>query len=512
MKNNFKIINIIHYSKNVKKRILNIKSLSLNKLSLQYKTIKLRIKSKYLPKLKNKANEIKNDIKPIIEAKLKENYRWLKNSFTPKVHKFGENLVAVITSERGSSNWTVLTPSKRWSRLILITLSSVSGFAIVWAAFARIDESVTSTGKIEPTGTTIDVKAPIGGVIKTILVKEGDIVGLDQILLELDTTAAKSRLEALKKVQSRTQGDVELSRAQLGSDVDESQLTVNQKERLNALKKEYESRLLAAKSTVDQAKMNLRSAEATLDSSKEVLKIRERILEDIKPLEVEGAMSRIQYLKELQEVQSLRGKLISLNADVKKYRAALEEQQSRLTNTKALTVIDFSTKVEEGEKQLAQLKNQISEASLTLRYQEIRSPAKGIVFDLQPSAAGYVVNNNIPVLKIVPTDDLVARIYIPNRDIGFIKIGQEVKIRVDAYPYNEFGELNGTISALGSDVLEPDEVYNYYRFPATVELTTPDLAYKGGKLPLISGMSVNANIILRQRPVISIFTERILPF
>ena len=68
------------------------------------------------------------------------------------------------------------------------------------------------------------------------------------------------------------------------------------------------------------------------------------------------------------------------------------------------------------------------------------------------------------------------------------------------------------MSSIGSDVLAPDQTYNYFRFPVTVGLDEDHLTYKGRRLQLVSGMSVTANILLRQRPVIAIFTERVLPF
>ena len=77
---------------------------------------------------------------------------------------------------------------------------------------------------------------------------------------------------------------------------------------------------------------------------------------------------------------------------------------------------------------------------------------------------------------------------------------------------NEFGEIEGEIDSIGSDVLEPDENFNYYRFPVTVNLKESFIDHKGKKLPLITGMSLRANIILRQRPVISLFTETLMPF
>ena len=147
-----------------------------------------------------------------------------------------------------------------------------------------------------------------------------------------------------------------------------------------------------------------------------------------------------------------------------------------------------------------------------MSYQEIKSPLNGIVFDLQPAAPGYVVNTNIPILKIVPIDDLVARVFVSNRDIAFLKKKQSVKIRIDAYPYNEFGEIDGKIESIGSDVLEPDSNYNFYRFPVTIKLKEPFIMHKKKKLNLKTGMSLSANIVLRKRPVLSLFTERLLPF
>ena len=107
---------------------------------------------------------------------------------------------------------------------------------------------------------------------------------------------------------------------------------------------------------------------------------------------------------------------------------------------------------------------------------------------------------------------MVARVFVSNRDIAFLKIGQSVKVRVDAYPYNEFGEIDGLIDSIGSDVLEPDQNFNFYRFPVTIKVDNPYIIHKNKELPLRAGMSLSANIVLRQRPVLSLFTERILPF
>lgn len=437
---------------------------------------------------------------------------WTKQSVIPRIHKTTENAVNKLTFEEGSAEWAALTPSNRWNRYIIWTLVSVAGFGIVWAMLAQVDETVSATGKLEPLGTTLDIKAPLGGVIKKILVKDGELVEEGQTLIELDTTAAQARLDALLDVKERTQVDLLLSQSQLGVGIDESSLNPNQKLRLSALKQEFNSRILAAENAVKQAQAQLISGKKQLAAKQKALVIREKILSDITPLVELGAMARSQYLKELQEVELLRGEVQSLSAGIQRSEAGVQEAKNKLENTKSLSLIDFSTKVEETQKQISQLTNQISEAKVTLRYQALVAPKEGVVFDLQAASPGYVVNSERPILKIVPTDNLVARVFVPNKDIGFLKPSQKVKVRVDAFPYNEFGELDGKIKSIGSDVLEPDEQFNFYRFPVTVDLISKGLEYKGRMLPLVSGMSVSANIVLRQRPVIAIFTQQILPF
>jgi hemolysin D len=439
---------------------------------------------------------------------------WLTTKGVPGLQRQSSLLVNRLTTDQASKHWTALTPSKNWSRRILYTLVGIAGFGIVWASFARIDETVQGTGKLEPKAAIKEVKAPIGGVVSEILVEDGELVKKGQTLFALDTKAAKIKLKALELVYDKVKADLALSQVQMGLKPDLEALSENQKAKLNALAAEYKSRIEASEQGVTQAERAIEAAQAQLSASEEALALRVGMLRDIEPLVKQGAMARTQYLKEKQEVIRLEGDVKNQKANLKRLNAGLLEARQRLINNKALTRIDFSTKVEEGQKQIAELENQINETEMTIKYQRIKAPVNGIVFDLKPSVPGYVVSGNVPepVVKIVPTDNLVARIAITNRDIGFIKLGQKAQVRVDAFPYNEFGDVKGEIGKIGSDVLAPDETYNFFRFPVTVDLKRNHLDYRGRKLQLLSGMSVTVNIILRQRSVISIFTEQIVPF
>ena len=484
---------------------------------------KLKFKNRIISKIKSlgfkkelgaKLDIYKNLNLSEISKKIQEKkiYKKIVFNIYPNLKDRTQKIINLLVREEGSEFWSTLAPSQKWSSRLIITFVGVSSFGIIWSFFTMIDDTVQVQGKLEPKGTTIEVKVPLGGVIKRIIVNEGDIVQNEELLLELDTTAVRSKLKALNVIKSQIEADILLSKIQLGEDIETNQFTPNQKIKLNSVQNEYKSRINASKNSVEQAEYRKNANIEQVKTLEEVLEIREAVLNNLEYLTEIGGLSKIKYLKEKQEILELRGRLIDKQNQLKGSISVLKEAENKLSNTIAATKIDASNKIEENEKQLAQIKNQINEQNLTLSYQEIKSPLNGIVFDLQPAAPGYVVNTNIPILKLVPIDDLVARVFVSNRDIAFIKKEQSVKIRVDAYPYNEFGEIEGKIDAIGSDVLEPDSNYNFYRFPVTIKLKEPFIMHKKKKLNLKTGMSLSANIVLRKRPVLSLFTERILPF
>jgi multidrug efflux pump subunit AcrA (membrane-fusion protein) len=137
----------------------------------------------------------------------------------------------------------------------------------------------------------------------------------------------------------------------------------------------------------------------------------------------------------------------------------------------------------------------------------LRSPADGIVFDLQAKAPGFVANSSQPVVKIVPDEALTAKVFITNKDIGFVKKGMKVNVRIDSYPFTEFGELKGELVWIGSDALPPEQVRPYDSFPAKIRLDRQSLVVNNQELPVQSGMSVTVNIKVRDRTVMSIFSD-----
>jgi len=193
------------------------------------------------------------------------------------------------------------------------------------------------------------------------------------------------------------------------------------------------------------------------------------------------------------ETTKAQNKALEKNLEINKQ---IIEKYAFLVKEGAVSELQYlqqQTRIEE-------IKSQIKTNLVKLKYQEIISPVNGVVFDLQAKSAGFVANTSQPVLKIVPGGDLVAKVEINSRSIGFVQTGKVAEISIDSFPATDFGVINGKLTKLSSDALAPSPAEGKgYRFPAVITLDTQYLELKSGKkLQLQPGMSLSANIKLRK--------------
>ena len=112
------------------------------------------------------------------------------------------------------------------------------------------------------------------------------------------------------------------------------------------------------------------------------------------------------------------------------------------------------------------------------------------------------------MLKIVPTGNLGAEVNITNRDIGFVRPGQEVDVRVDSFPFTEYGQLSGEIANVGADALPPTPLIRNYHFPVSIDLKDSSLYTRNDKeIPLQAGMTITTNMKLRDRRLIELLSD-----
>ena len=157
-------------------------------------------------------------------------------------------------------------------------------------------------------------------------------------------------------------------------------------------------------------------------------------------------------------------------------------------------------------KSIDQMKNSLQRSLLLLQYQNIVSPIDGVVFNPSISVSG-VVSAGETMLSVVSQNGLFAEVFIPNKDIGYIKPGQETAVRVDAFPFSRFGEIKGSVTQISADALPPSTTLNYYHFPVKINLSRSYLGSSSNQIPLKPGMSISANLRLRDKPVISLVSD-----
>jgi len=358
--------------------------------------------------------------------------------------KQGQNALekAVKSSDHDES---VLQQPKHWMRAITWGLIGTTAFGVAWLCLAKTEEIVVATGKLDPLGSVKEIQMPVGGIADEILVEDGDRVKAGQVVMRLDTESSSQQLKS--HIQS-----ISLKEEQL-------------KLKLFELKR-Y---------------LQLNDEEVIMLSGN--LKLENEILSRYRDLAEQGASSELQYLQQRNKVQEVQGELAQ--AKVERLRQTAILQQG----------------IQQMKSELSDLQAKRTEAEVTLKYQALRSPVNGVVFDLKPRSTGYAAQGTETVMKIVPFDKLQANVEVPSRDIGFVRVGMPADISIDSFPATDFGVLEGTVKSVGSDALPPDQQKqrDEYRYPTTITLSSQQLKIKSGKqLPLQVGMSLTANIKLRK--------------
>ena len=236
---------------------------------------------------------------------------------------------------------------------------------------------------------------------------------------------------------------------------------------------------------------------------------------------------KIEYDQQKQQIESRLAEIEQLKEEEERLQLDITQGREELANTMAFSERDvrdlianndkqiasidsqLTKTIVENEKRIAEIDSQISRTELTLKYQEILAPIGGTVFDLQVGRGSVPSpNSQEAALKIVPEEDLIAEVFITNEDIGFVRKGMAVDVRITSFPFHDFGDIKGEVIWIGSDALEPDGIYNFYRFPAKVRLNRQVLAVADREIPLQSGMSITTNIKIREhRKVISLFID-----
>jgi HlyD family secretion protein len=400
-------------------------------------------------------------------------------------------------------------------RVVLYSLLALFAAMLAWSAIGQLDIVAVAQGKIVPQSFLKILQPAEQGIVREILVRDGDAVEAGQVLVRMDTRlsdADRSVVEnelQLRRLQLR-RIDAELAEAPLRQDADDPAALISQVEA------QYRARRQAYQDAVGAERALRAKAQQELEAAREV----ESKLRKTVPIYREQAQGWEQLAKE-----GFAGKLMALE----RQRLYIESEQD--LRAQAHNIAGLSASLAQSEQRLAQItsnyRQQLQNERLEADAQrhrlhqeldkqqhrsgllELRAPQAGVVKDLATHTPGTVVAPGTILLTLVPRDEpLIAEVWVSNADAGFVQRAQKVRIKLAAYPFQKYGMLEGKVQHISADAQDRandgggTRSFQEAAYRALIHFDRAFLESQGTRLALVPGMLVSAEIHLGTRSVL----------
>jgi hemolysin D len=400
---------------------------------------------------------------------------------------------------------------------LVILLILIAGY---WTFASRVDIIVSAQGEIVPAGRVKVIQAADQGVVRRILVGDGQIVEEGTALIELDGTSIKAEETRLAIQRGRVMLTVQRLRAELGESVKIGAGIDLPPPAIETEKGLYTANTGFFLETVSQLEHKLDEASAAREvTRRQVDKLRTRI----DHLEARLTKKREQAKVGLipgQEVEDTEFELRAARKELAIYEEKLQETAIRITAARERI---RSARVEresglyealaQAEHELKSIEQDLVKARQRSAYQVLRAPVSGMVQQLSVHTIGAVVQRGERLLVIVPTEaglQMDARIL--NKDIGFVDTDQPARVKVDAFEFTRYGHLEGRLQWVGSDAVVDEEKGPVY--PARISLASMSMQNRvGGRdAAVVPGMRATADIVVGERRLIEYFVAPLLRY
>lgn len=392
--------------------------------------------------------------------------------------------------------------------IILYLVLAIMAFGTAWLILAKVDVVVSAQGKVIPSGEIKILKPLESGVVSKIFVKESDRVKKGDILIQIDPTVTDASLSSKQDDLAVINSDIAL----LYALINESNLSKDEINKLNSSQLNlYNSQrqILAStyegnKAKLNSAKLDIKANESEVNrlslllNKEEEAKARlQKVLDIIAKKEYEEVSKNIINLKEQKDIALYR-----LKESNKKLEEIIEENEKAIKTIKSSWIETSLSK----EKEKRELSAQINAILFSNKTQQIKSPVDGFVGKLLIHTEGGVVSPNDNLISIVPSDaPLIIKANVLNKDIGFLKLGQEVAIKIDTFSFQKYGLLHGNIIEISKDAIEDEKLGLIYEIK--IKPNSLDIKVEGEIKRLEIGMSVIAEVKTGKRRVIDYISD-----
>ncbi|HJP68052.1 MAG TPA: HlyD family type I secretion periplasmic adaptor subunit [Sphingomicrobium sp.] len=428
----------------------------------------------------------------------------------------------------------VETPPSPLGRAVVYTIIVVFVAALTWALIGVVDIVAVAQGKIIPNGRTKTIQPFETGVVRAIHVRDGQSVKAGDILIELDPTITGAELGHLKGDLISAQLDIARLQAALATKNDphaeleppqgaSSDLVQMHRRLLASQIAEQNAKLAAIDSQVAQKEAERATTKASIEKLKAIIPPLEERVSVRKHLASKELGSRLTYLTDLQE-------LVGQQKEVPVQESRLGETEAAiasLAETRRKTISEYERglldDLAKARQRAAGLVQDIIKAEQRTSLQKLTAPVDGVVQQLAVHTIGGVVQPAQTLMIVVPAESLLEiEAMIPNRDIGFVQIGQDAAIKVDAFNFTRYGLVHGKVLSVSHDAITQEKPQDKSTdrpqsaeasnsepkgqelvYAARVSLDRTSMQIEDKTVNLSSGMAVTVEIKTGSRSIIS---------
>lgn len=401
---------------------------------------------------------------------------------------------------------------------------------LAWAFTAQLTEVTRAPGEIIPIGQTKVVQHLDGGKVDDILVDEGDLVERGQTLLRMDGSQALADLQQMEArwlaltlraerllafAEERTPDFDPTSfpaKYRIASEDPTAEFAVLTSPHMHLINDQHEiylnqnavrdSSLAVISSQVDQLRQRLVQLNNSLESARNHQNLVAEVLTMREELGRQQLITRTELVETRRAKVTADGEVQRLEEEIKVVRESLTEAGIRLQDADNQFRRDALTERGVVQAELAEVVEALQRLRARVSRLEVRAPERGLVQDLQVLTTGQVIQPGAVLMRILPSDvPLEAEVRIEPKDIGHIKVGQDVRVRVSSFDYRRFGNTEGVVRRISATNVVTDGGQPYFR--CWIELTRPYVGNDPERFHIMPGMSVEAEIITGKKSFIA---------
>lgn len=371
-------------------------------------------------------------------------------------------------------------PAHKAGTVIILSVFTLLIAAIVWAYLSEIDVVITSSGSIQPVGNISTINTYTSGTVKAINVEEGAYVKAGDILIELDAQSIDIDVESLNSQKDVLEAQKEIyTMIKNGEDVSAVDIT------------KYSLNLQPYILTIIDNDKAYQNNLSILESAKENAKLTQDIAQiKYDDYNTNPAISVAEFNAQELVLKQAENEFIQAELNVLKAQTSYSEQINS-------NISDINSKLKQAESELEKYQ-------LSLEYQKITSPVNGYINSIAVNNIGEAVTSAQQIATIVPSDTPIEMVcYVKNMDIADIQVDMEAEIKLEAYPYNKYGTVKGTVKYISPSSFNSEQLGSVY-------LVKLEIADVPEGINIVSGLSGSVEIKTDKRTVMEYFLDPII--